>query len=127
MSRRGSALCSLLALFGMLTAFAATCAAGPAASAQMQMACCKAGHHTCGTTAKPADCCKTQGSHEQHVTTIAKADPLKQPVWTAWTWAVPTLYVDAWPGARVRPVSPDTSPPRGLDRPVYIRFSALLI
>jgi hypothetical protein len=128
MPRRGRALCSVLALLSMLTAFAATCAAGPADSEQMQMACCKEGHHKCGTPEKPSDCCKTQVSHDQQVTTIAKADLQKQPLtWTPVTWALSVLPADTSFRTLVRVADPDTSPPGGLERPIYIKFSVLLI
>jgi len=127
MAARGRAVLSVLAIIGMLTSFAATCAATPIAPEHEQMACCKAGHHKCGTPAKPADCCKTNGSHEQQLT-VAKTQSLAHPVWTPLAWALPALAVDTLLAAPIRPVSADTSPPPlQHDRPAYIKFSALLI
>jgi hypothetical protein len=117
---------SVLAIIGMLTSFAATCAAGSIAPEHEQMACCKAGHHKCGTPAKPADCCKTNGSHEQQLT-VAKTQSLTHPVWSPLAWALPAFSADAFAHALARPVRVDTSPPLRLDRPAYIRFSVLLI
>lgn len=125
MARRSRVAVSLLAIVGMLTSFAATCAAGVAESERAQMACCKAGHHKCGTPEKPADCCKTQGSHGQQVT-ISKADPLKAPTWTPVALIAP-LWVPSIAPAVVRQVAMDTSPPLKPDRPAYIKFSVFLI
>jgi hypothetical protein len=123
--RRRAAL-SVLAIIGMLMSFAATCGAGPIALEHEQMACCKAGHHHCGTPAKPADCCKTNGSPKQQVT-AAKSQSLTAPAWTPLAWALPALFVDAIASAAPAPVPVDTSPPLNFDRPAYIRFSVLLI
>lgn len=125
MTRRSRLALSLLAIVGMLTSFAATCAASMDESEHAQMACCKAGHHKCGTPAKPADCCKTQGSHEQQLT-IAKADPLTHPVWTPVAWLTP-LWLPSFAPATALQVYADTSPPLRPDRPAYIKFSVLLI
>jgi hypothetical protein len=119
------ALLSVLAIIGMLTSFGATCAAGSIAPEHEQMACCKAGHHKCGTPAKPADCCKTNGDHEQQVT-AAKTVHLTQPVWTPLASAMPVLFAAPSTG-RAWPVHADTSPPLRPDRPVYIKFAVLLI
>ncbi len=35
---------------------------GSAAPAAEQMACCKAGHHTCGQNGSSSDCCKKKGT-----------------------------------------------------------------
>src|SRR5262245_47144527 len=111
----------------MLTSFVATCAAGSLAPEHEQMACCKGTHHTCCTPAKPADCCTTNGHHEQQVT-VAKTIQLTQPVWTPLAWVMPALFVEpaaAIAGARL--VYADTSPPFRSDRPVYLTFAVLLI
>ncbi len=117
---------SVFAILGMLTSFAATCAAGSLAPEHEQMACCKAGHHKCGTPAKPADCCKTNGDHEPQIT-AAKTIQLTQPVWTLLAWATPALFTEPPALAAARPVPADTSPPLKSDRPVYIKFAVLLI
>jgi hypothetical protein len=129
MARPGRCVASLLALLGMVTAFAATCAAaGPMESAPMQMACCKAGHHTCGTRMQPADCCKTQGAHEQQKATVAKADaPVKQPAWIPITFVLSVFTPSIWSDANVRAIWPDTSPPRAPDRPLHLQYAVLLI
>jgi hypothetical protein len=117
---------SLLAIVGLLTSFAATCAASAAESEQAQMACCKGGHHKCGTPDKPADCCKTEGSHLEQQVTIVKADPLQHPTWTPVAWLAP-LWFPTFAPVIVQQVDADTSPPLRPDRPAYIRFSVLLI
>jgi hypothetical protein len=134
MSRRGRVFVSMLAIIGVLTSFAATCAAGAGDTASAQMACCKGGHHHCGTPEKPADCCKTSTSREhQQQVTAGKTHTLEQPVWTplALAWMVPALSpgasASAADAALVRARRIDTSPPSSLARPAYITFSALLI
>jgi hypothetical protein len=126
MVRRSRVALSLLAIVGMLTSFAATCAASAAESEQAQMACCKGRHHKCGTPEKPADCCTTEGSHHEQQVTIVKADPLQHPTWTPAVWLAP-LWLPALTPAVVSQIVADTSPPRRPDRPAYIKFSVLLI
>jgi hypothetical protein len=120
------AVLSVLAIIGMLSSFVATCAAESIAPEHEQMACCKAGHHKCGTPAKPADCCKTNGDHERQIT-AAKPVQLTQPLWTPLAWAAPALFAKPLAIAGARRLPADTSPPRGPDRPVYIKFAVLLI
>lgn len=127
MAVRGRAALSILAIIGMLTSIAATCAAVSIAPEHEQMACCKAGHHKCGTPAKPADCCKTNGDHEQQLT-VGKTQSLANPVWTPLAWTLPALAADTPLAVPARPVPADTSPPPlQSDRPAYIKFSVLLI
>ena len=126
MVRRSRVALSLLAIVGMLTSFAATCAAGVGEPEQAQMACCKGGHHKCGTPEKPADCCKTEGSQREPQVTIVKADPLQHPTWTPVAWLAPVWLPTIAP-VIVHQVDADTSPPLRPDRPAYIKFSVLLI
>src|SRR5437773_11099772 len=67
----------------------ATCVEGSMSPQMQQMACCKNGHHTCGPNGSSADCCRTDGSKQRDVVTIAKVDHLRIPAPIAMEWATP--------------------------------------
>jgi hypothetical protein len=106
----------------------ATCTAGAMMPETAQMACCKAGHHTCGKDGAPADCCKKNSSPEPQYNTVAKTDSLNTPSRLFLALVTPANPV-ADAAAVVQPLGPaSASPPiKPLGPPVYIVFSTLLL
>ena len=126
MVRCSRAFASLLVVFGVLTSTWATCTTGALMPAHAQMACCKAGHHTCGMKGTPADCC-TKTETQQQQWTATKTELVKAPALVVMT--VVTSIQAARPVALLRSsrfanVSP---PPHPLGPPAYIANSALLL
>ena len=118
---------SALVVAGVVVSGVATCTAGAMMPETAQMACCKAGHHTCGPNGAPADCCKKTSSSPQQWT-VAKTDLLKAPLRLFLASLTPTTSLAA--GAfLVQPsrgisASPSVRPP---GPPLYLVFSTLLI
>src|SRR5712691_607814 len=80
MVRRIRPVVSALVVAGIFASGVATCTAGAMMPETAQMACCKAGHHTCGQDGAPADCCKKNSTPQPQLNTVAQADSLKAPV-----------------------------------------------
>jgi hypothetical protein len=128
MFRRMRVIVSGLVVAGIFASGVATCTAGAMMPEIAQMACCKAGHHTCGKDGAPADCCKKHSSPEPQYNTVAKTDSLKAPArlfLALVTVANPLSHVAVLVQA---PRSLGASPPdKLLGPPVYILLSTLLI
>jgi len=128
MGRRLRALTSAWIVAGMFSSALAACTAEAAMPEMAQMACCKAGHHTCAQDGTPAECCENNSTPQPQWTTVAKTDSLKAPARVFLTLFTPARLL----GDRASLVAPlrvgSTSPPtRPLGPPVYIAFSTLLI
>ena len=66
-SRRVTVSLRLVLVAALATSALASCMAGPAMTADTQMACCKAGQHECGTRKAPDECCKTDSQTQQQL------------------------------------------------------------
>jgi hypothetical protein len=106
---------------GIITSALATCVAEAAAPEMAQMACCKAGHKSCGSHGTPADCCKTSPHSDWQFTTVGKISA-PQPA-TIWLALGPAALV---PDLGLRPVVfvEDSAPP-GTKHPTYLLLSTL--
>jgi hypothetical protein len=128
MVRRIRVIVSGLIVACILASGVATCTAGEIMSETAQMACCDAGHHTCGKDGTPADCCKKNSTSQPQWNTVAKTDSLKAPLrlFLALVTPVSHLSVDASVilASRSVSVSPPEQPP---GPPVYILLSTLLV
>jgi hypothetical protein len=119
---------SAFVVAGIFASGVATCTAGAMAPETVQMACCKADHHTCGKDGAPADCCKKNSTPEPQGNTVAKADSLSAParMFLAPVTTANPLYDAAslveptWAAAPSPPLRPQGPP-------IYIVFSTLLI
>src|ERR1700674_2406831 len=80
MVHRIRAIVSGLVMAGILASGVATCTAGEIMSETAQMACCDAGHHTCGKDGAPADCCRKNSTPQPQWNTVDKTDSLNAPV-----------------------------------------------
>src|SRR5712692_6724343 len=80
MVRRIRVIVSGLIVAGIFASGMVTCTAGEIMSETAQMACCEAGHHTCGKDGAPADCCRTNSTSQPQWNTVAKTDSLKSPL-----------------------------------------------
>src|SRR2546426_8539715 len=121
MRLRGAAV-ALLLIVGIITSSVATCVAD-AAAPQQQMACCKAGHKTCGQHGTPADCCKTTPHGGGQFTTVGQISA-PQPTPTVWQ----ALSFAPLPSAALfhRPLGiVDASSPPGTKHPTYLVLSIL--
>jgi hypothetical protein len=127
MVRRIRMIVSGLVVAGIFAAGVATCTAGAMPEAA-QMACCRAGHHTCGKDGAPADCCKKHSSPEPEYNTVAKTDSLKAPARLFLALLTPDNPI-ADAVVVVQPLRPaSASPPiKPLGPPVYIVLSTLLL
>jgi hypothetical protein len=131
MIRLSRACASLLVVFGVLTSMWATCTAGAMVSeraeidAQMEMACCQAGHHECAPKGTPAECCKTETQREQWTATTTEL--VKAPALVALA-VVPSIQ-GAYPIVLSRSscFANISQPSPHLGPPAYIAHSALLI
>src|SRR5713226_2218633 len=74
---------ALLVIVGIIASGVATCLADATAPQQSQMACCKAGHKTCGPHGAPADCCKTSPHSGGQFTAVGKISA-PQPTPAVW-------------------------------------------
>jgi hypothetical protein len=128
MVRRIRVIVSGLVMAGIVASGVATCTAGEIMSETAQMACCEAGHHTCGKDGAPADCCRTNSTPQPQWNTVAKTESLKAPVrlFLALITPVSPLSVGASvvQASRSISVSPHVQPP---GPPVYILLSTFLI
>lgn len=93
-----------------------------------QMACCKAGQHTCAQDGTAAECCKNNSTPQPQWNTVAKKESLKAPARVFLTFFTPARLL----GDRASVVAPlrtvSTAPPnKPLGPPVYIVLSTLLI
>jgi hypothetical protein len=70
---RLSAIVILIA--SLLAAAPGLCEAGPLAPPAHQMACCKAGHYTCGKTVSARDCCKRMAGPRAQLAATQTASP----------------------------------------------------
>jgi len=126
MRRWTAAVVSAVVAIGLATAGVATCVSGTLAPPAAQMACCKAGHHTCHKSGSPVDCCKKHDP-QQLLGTLTKAQSVQMPVRVLLASYVPAVLT----AITIRPVhiiAVDSSPPsKPLGPPVYIAFSSLLI
>ena len=127
MSDRRLTVCLALALVAaMATSALASCMAGPAMTADSEMACCKAGHVECGmrTTADP--CCKSDSQKQQQLI-AAKHELVKSPL-TALKQIPAVVSGDL---VTIRPTSALFAHVRLLPKspaaPTYLLVSALLI
>jgi hypothetical protein len=113
---------------GILASGMATCTAGEIMSETAQMACCEAGHHTCGKDGAPADCCKNHSTPQPQWNTVNKTDSLKAPfrLFLALVTPVNPLSELAFVVQASRSVSasPPVQPP---GPPVYVLLSTFLI
>jgi hypothetical protein len=119
---------SALLVAGIFSSALAACTAGAMMPETAQMACCEAGHHTCGHEGVPADCCKTNSTPQQQWNTVARTESPKVPfrVFLAYVTLPSPLSNTALvvqPSRRLS-ASPPVQPP---GPPVYIVFSTLLI
>jgi len=127
MTRWARILVAALAVSGVFTSTLAACTAGAMASGREQMACCKHGHHKCGSSKGASDCCKKSEQHSQQLV-LAKADPFNAPTRTLLLTLtiVQPLAIQPQAIAAYRGSSPPgetiASGP-----PLYIAFSTLLI
>jgi len=117
-----------LVMAGIVASGVATCTAGEIMSETAQMACCEAGHHTCGKDGAPPDCCGTNSTPQPQWNTVAKTDSLKAPFRLFFALVTPVqplsnlaLVVQA---LRSSSVSPPVQPP---GPPVYLLLSTFLI
>jgi hypothetical protein len=117
-----------LVMVGIVASGVATCTAGEIMSETAQMACCEAGHHTCGKDGAPADCCRTNSTPQPQWNTVAKTDSLKAPfrLFLALVTPVNPLSDVAFVVQTSRSISasPPVQPP---GPPVYILLSTFLI
>ena len=117
-----------LVVAGIFASGVATCTAGEIMSEAAQMACCDAGHHTCGKDGAPADCCRKNATPQPQWNTVAKTDSLKAPLrlFLALVAPVSPLSVGALVVQASRSISssPPVQPP---GPPVYILLSTFLI
>jgi hypothetical protein len=123
---RAAAIVALIVMAGVVTSALATCMAGAMTRENAQMACCKGGHHQCGPSGSPADCCKKSEPRPQQLA-MGKADPAASPVRAlllTFTAAQPQLL-----NVAVRPAPRDFSrgPTLASSPPPYLVFSVLLI
>ena len=118
---------STLVVAGIVMSGLATCMGGELVPETAQMACCKAGHHTCGSDGAPADCCAKTPSPQQQ-STIAKIDSLKAPL-RAFLFSVTPSIPSIDDVTIVLPSRGlNTSPPiQAPGPPLYIASSSLLI
>ena len=117
-----------LVMAGIVASGLATCTAGEIMSETAQMACCEAGHHTCGKDGAPADCCRTNSTPQPQWNTVNKTDSPKASLRLFLTLVtlVSSLSVGAAvvQASRSIGVSPPVQPP---GPPVYILLSTFLI
>jgi hypothetical protein len=125
MVRWSRGLASLLVVFGVLASSWATCTAGTMMPDTVKMACCKAGHHTCGHMGAATDCCK-KVENEQGRWTALKTEPVKPPVLVALALA-PSLHAALPPTLLHAAPFANASPPPPSGAPIYIVNSVLLI
>src|SRR2546428_8263942 len=120
--RLRDAAVALLLIAGIITSSVATCVADAAAPQQEQMACCKAGHKTCGQHGTPADCCKTTPHGGGQFTTVGQISaPQPTTVWQALSFApLPLVALFHSPLGTV-----DASSPPGTKHPTYLVLSIL--
>ena len=78
----------VLVAAALLVGNVAVCAGGSGVGTQ-EMACCKAGHRTCGQMTSASDCCK---SRQQTAPTVAVAKQPDMAVSIGLPAAVPTLF-----------------------------------
>jgi hypothetical protein len=128
MVRRTRTILSALVVAGIFASGVATCTAGAMMLETAQMACCKAGHHTCGKEGAAADCCKKHSSPEPQYNTVAKTDSLKTPA-RLFLALVTLVNPIADAVVLVQPLQPaSASPPiKPLGPPLYIVLSTLLL
>ena len=128
MVRRVRVIVSGLIVVGIFASGVATCTAGEIMSETAQMACCDAGHHTCGKDGAPADCCRKNATPQPQWNTVDKTDSLNAPVrlFLALVTPVSPLSVGASVVQASRSISssPPVQPP---GPPVYILLSTFLI
>jgi hypothetical protein len=128
MVRRIRVIVSGLVVAGIFASGVATCTAGEITSETAQMACCDAGHHTCGKDGAPADCCRTNSAPQPQWNTVAKTESLKAPfrLFLALVTPVSPLSDVAFvvQASRSISASPPVQPP---GPPVYILLSTFLI
>lgn len=127
MTRWVRIIVAALAVSSVLTSAWATCAAGATASRHAQMACCKGGHHKCGSSREASNCCKTSEQRPQQLV-LAKPDPLSAPV-RAWLLTLTTAQpvVIELPAIAVSYASSPPGETIASSPPLYIAFSTLLI
>jgi hypothetical protein len=121
-------LVTALLVAGIFSSALAACTADAMMPEAAQMACCEAGHHTCGQDGAPADCCKTNSTPQQKWNTVARTEAPKVPfrVFLAHVTLPNPLSNIALVVQSSRQLS--ASPPvQPLGPPVYIVFSSLLI
>jgi hypothetical protein len=128
MVRRIRVIVSGLVVASIFASGVATCTAGEIMSETAQMACCEAGHHTCGKDGAPADCCRRNSTPHPQWNTVAKTDSLKSPLrlFLALLTPVSPLSVadSVVQASRAVSASPPVQPP---GPPVYILLSTFLI
>ena len=79
---------AVLLVTALFAGNAAVCAAA-ASNATQEMACCKAGHRTCGQMTSASDCCK---SRQQTAPTVAVAKQIDIAVAIALPASVPAVF-----------------------------------
>ena len=123
---RRIAICFSLALVATLvTSALASCMAGPAMSADAEMACCMAGHSECGMSGTAEQCCKTDS--QTHELIVAKQELVRSPLMALSLMRAihPGVPMTVPTGLLVRAPSPDAL--RTPSPPTYLLTSVLLI
>ena len=128
MVHRIRVIVSGLVMAGIVASGVATCTAGEIMSETAQMACCDAGHHTCGKDGTPAACCRTNSAPQLQWNTVAKTDTLKAPFRLVLALVTPVSPLSdvafVAQASRSISASPPVQPP---GPPVYIPLSTFLI
>lgn len=112
-------MAAVLALVAFSAASAAVC--GATVSAREEMACCKAGHKTCGRMTSASDCCKSRQNASARTAPARLADtPLALPA------VVPVMAAFAVRADRFLSASSAISLKRPHDPPHLHTFSLLI-
>ena len=117
-----------LVVAGIFASGVATCTAGEIMSETAQMACCDAGHHTCGKDGAPADCCRKNSTPQPQWNTVDKTASLNAPVRLFLALVTPVSQLSVGKSVAQASRSISSSPP--VQRPgprVYILLSTFLI
>ena len=100
--------------------------AGPAMSADSQMACCVAGHHECGTKGPAKQCCKTDSQKRQQFI-VAKHELVRSPLTTLQHLPAITTGTAVTVNQTLAVSVPRSVVLKGPSAPKYLLASVLLI
>ena len=122
--RRITVVLTLALVAALATSALASCMAGPAMTADSQMACCQGAHRECGTRGVADQCCKTDSQKQQQFV-VARHEVVSAPALL--DIAVAAAEFAANQIVPVRRLVPSPHPITSRSAPTYLLDSAFLI